>query len=403
MFENLWKLSANISYLLLCLPTKPYHMIDALLVQDFLQPIDRIQLMGDEELNEAQLGSCIQSYTDQFPDLELADVVLLGIGEERGTGNGVSAGAAPVAIRKKLYQLYNWHKEVLVADIGDVQSGATLQDTYAAAKTVIAELLHLKKSIVIIGGSHDLTLAQYGAYVQHQQIIEASCIDALIDLGTGSSIRSENFLMEMLTGDPNYIRQYNHLGFQIYYAHPNMLQTMDKLRFDCFRLGVVKDKIEEMEPVLRSSDMVSIDIASIASAYAPSNRFFPNGFNGEEICTLTRFAGLSDRVTTLGIYGYNTRTDIDELTAMQAAQMIWYYIDGKSKSKTEAQLSNRNAFNEYHTLFADVDTLFLQSKKTGRWWMQLPNQKFIPCSAADYRSASLNEIPERWLRAQERE
>jgi hypothetical protein len=83
--------------------------------------------------------------------------------------------------------------------------------------------------------------------------------------------------------------------------------------------------------------------------------------------------------------------------------MLWYFIDGKSKSKTEAALTDRHSFNEYHTVFNEVDTVFLQSKKTGRWWMQLPNQQFLACSADDYRNATLNEMPERWLRAQERD
>jgi hypothetical protein len=43
--------------------------------------------------------------------------------------------------------------------------------------------------------------------------------------------------------------------------------------------------------------------------------------------------------------------------------------------------------------FAEVETTFLQSKKTGRWWMQLPDSKFIACSYKDYISASSNEIP----------
>jgi hypothetical protein len=83
--------------------------------------------------------------------------------------------------------------------------------------------------------------------------------------------------------------------------------------------------------------------------------------------------------------------------------MIWYFIDGKNKSKSEAPLTQRDSFNEYHTAFNEVDTVFLQSKKTGRWWMQLPNEKFIACSIDDYHQATINEIPERWLRAQERE
>ena len=33
---------------------------------------------------------------------------------------------------------------------------------------------------------------------------------------------------------------------------------------------------------------------------------------------------------------------------------------------------------------------------------QLPDKQFIACSYKDYLLASSNEIPERWLRAQER-
>jgi hypothetical protein len=52
--------------------------------------------------------------------------------------------------------------------------------------------------------------------------------------------------------------------------------------------------------------------------------------------------------------------------------------------------------------FSEVETTFLQSKKTGRWWMQLPDGKYIACSHFDYLAASSNDIPERWLRAMER-
>ncbi|MBD0279751.1 MAG: arginase, partial [Flavisolibacter sp.] len=43
-----------------------------------------------------------------------------------------------------------------------------------------------------------------------------------------------------------------------------------------------------------------------------------------------------------------------------------------------------------------------QSKRTGRWWMQLPDKQYIACSHNDYLQASQNEIPERWLRIHER-
>jgi formiminoglutamase len=377
-------------------------MSDELLIKDFLEPISVAQITGDEELNDAQYGNRINIYTDEFPMIKDCDIVIMGIKEERGSGTGNANSSAPDTVRKHLYQLYYWHPDVRIADIGNICAGSELKDTHAAARTVIAALLEQNKTVIILGGSHDLTLSQYGAYAQMNRIIEACCIDSLVNLQMNSALRSENFLMEMLTGEPNYIRHYNHIAFQSYFVHPEMLQIMDNLRFDCFRLGRVKEKIENMEPVIRETNLVSIDIAAMAQSSAPCNSVSPNGLNGEEMCTLTRYAGMSASVSSIGIYGYRPEKDVQELTAVQIAHMIWYFIDGKHRSLLEAPLSQKEAFNEFHTAFNQVDTVFLQSKKTGRWWMQLPNKNFIACSDEDYHLATMNEIPERWLRAQER-
>ncbi len=371
-------------------------------LHEFLSPVNIAPLNNDKSFNDSQLAKFIKVYEEEMPDVSKADIVIAGINEFRGDGFIAKENAAD-AIRKQLYQLHYWHREIKIVDIGNIKCGASLADSYAAVKTVVAELLRINKSVVIIGGSHDNTLAQYFAYKEINQIIEATVIDATIDLRSESPVRSENFLMEMLTGEPNMIKHYNHIGFQSYFVHPLMLETMDKLRFDCYRLGVAKEKLEEMEPVIRNSNMLSFDIAAIKNSDAPANSCSPNGFTGEEACSLFRYAGLSPQLSSIGIYGYNPQQDIKNLTALQIAQMLWYFIDGRSRSNHEAELSDRHSFNEYHTAFAEVDTIFIQSKKTGRWWMQLPNKKMIACSYNDYVFASNNEIPERWLRAQERE
>jgi hypothetical protein len=157
-----------------------------------------------------------------------------------------------------------------------------------------------------------------------------------------------------------------------------------------------------MEPVIRNTHLFSFDISAIAHAYAPANVVTPNGLTGEEACTLLQYAGMSESLKSIGIYGYRPEKDTDHLTARQISQMLWYLLDGKSRGLREAGLGERSSFNEFHTTFSEVDTLFLQSKKTGRWWMKLPDGEFIPCSYRDYLQASHNEYPERWLRAQER-
>lgn len=377
-------------------------MSDYLHIADFLQPVNRAMLTADEGFKEGQLGRVVDLYEEEFPDLDEAQIVLVGCGEQRGSGLIHGHSEAPDIIRRHFYSLFYWHTDIRIADVGNVKPGSLYTDSYAALRTVVQELINDGKTVIILGGSHDLTLSQYYAYSEKKRAIEATCIDALIDLNLDAPFRHENFLMEMLTGEPNFIRHYNHVGFQSYYVHPRMLETMDKLRFDCYRVGSVKENIDEMEPVLRNSNMVSFDISAIAHAYAPSNSISPNGLNGEEACVIMRYAGMSPNVNSIGIYGYNSENDTDDLTAKQIAHMIWYILDGRSRGRREAQLDERDSFNEFHMAFAEVETVFLQSKKTGRWWMQLPDKKFIACSYKDYLLASSNEIPERWLRAQER-
>ncbi len=371
-------------------------------LHEYLLPVNVAVLNNDGAYNDKQFAKCIKIYEKEIPDLDAVDIVMLGINEFRGEGIRASK-SAPDAVRSQFYKLHNWHEDVLIADIGNVKCGSSLSDSYAAIKIVVKELLQLGKTIIILGGSHDNTLGQYYAYKDINQVIEATVIDATIDLISESQMRSENFLLEMLTSEPNVIRHYNHIGFQSYFVHPHMLETMDKLRFDCYRAGSAKERLEEMEPVIRNSHMLSFDIAAIKHSDAPATICSPNGLTGEESCSLLRYAGLSPGVSSVGIYGFNTELDQRNLTAIQIAQMLWYFIDGKSRSKQEAELNDRKSFNEYHTAFAEIDTVFLQSKKTGRWWMQLPNKKLIACSYNDYLLASNNEIPERWLRAQERE
>jgi formiminoglutamase len=370
-------------------------------LSDFLEPVNKHVISDDMGYKERQIGKLIEAYEEHLPEVDDADIVIVGCNEQRGGGSSAESTAAN-AIRKEFYNLYYWHSDIKLADIGNVRIGKNMSDTYAALKVVIHELMELDKLVVVLGGSHDLTLAQYQAFAEKKRAIDAAGIDAVIDINLESPLRSENFLMEMLTGEPNYTRHYNHIAFQSYFVHPRMLETMDKLRFDCFRVGNVKEHIEDMEPVLRNCHLVSFDVMAIANAYAPANSFSPNGLNGEEACTLMQFAGMSRHMRSIGIYGYQPEKDKENLTAKQISQMLWYLMDGKSRGSKEAMIDERDSFNEYHTAFAEVDTIFLQSKKTGRWWMQLPDKQFIACSYKDYLLASSNEIPERWLRAQER-
>lgn len=372
-------------------------------IADFLQPVNLDLLSKDEGYRDTQLGKHIHVYETQVPDITDVDMVIIGAGECRGAGYALSEHASADGIRSALYALYYWHSQVTIADLGNVKIGQTIQDSYAALRTVIAELILQNKKVVVIGGSHDLTLPQYHSYTSIPTLVNAVVTDAKIDLDLEARLPADHFLEELFTGLPNHLNHYAHIAFQSYFMHPHMLETIDKLRFDCFRLGVVREDIEEMEPVIRDSHMMSFDISAIQNAQAPANIITPNGLNGEEACVLMQYAGMSWKTSSIGLYGYQAELDRNGLTAIQMAQMIWYIIDGIQKGKKESPITVTERFKEFHIAFSDIDTQFLQSKSTGRWWMQLHNKEWAPCSYKDYLVASKNEIPERWLRALERE
>lgn len=373
-------------------------------IQDFLTPVNFYEIINDEPLTDGHIGKHIDVFYDSFPNIDQSDIVILGVPEYRGNGNREEVENGPDIIRKKFYKLHLWHSDFKLADLGNVKQGIELADTYAALKTVLSELIHAGKKVIILGGTHDLTLAQYEAYKVLEKTIEVSCVDAAVDLHGESNIRSENFLLDLLTGEPNLVKHYNHIGFQSYFVHPRMMETMDKLRFDCFRVGRVQEMIEDMEPPIRHTNLFSFDINAIKHSDAPAGRMSPNGLTGTEACTLMRYAGMSNNLSTAGIYGYIPHLDRGGLTAMQIAQMMWYFIDGYHRLQQDVVPGeNNNAFIEYLTAFSQVETTFVQSKKTKRWWMKMPDSRWVACSQKDYIEASANLYPERWLRIQERD
>jgi formiminoglutamase len=368
---------------------------------DFLEPVSLSEISNDAGYKEGQIGTLVKVYENEFPDLEDTHIVLVGCGEQRGAALLHKSNAANV-VRNEFYSLFHWQPDLKLADIGNVKTGKAITDTYAALKVVVHELMDMGKTVIIIGGSHDLSIAQYHAFADDSVQVNAVGVDAVIDINLDSPFRADNFLMELLTAEPNFLQHYNHIGFQSYFVHPRMLETMDKLRFDCYRVGKVKEHIEDMEPVIRNCHFLSFDISAFAHSFAPANHITPNGLSGEEACTLTQYAGMSNKMRSIGIYGYRPEKDVENMTAKQISHMLWYFMEGRSRGAREASIEEKGSFNEYHVKFADLETTFLQSKKTGRWWMQLPDKQFIACSYKDYFLASNNEIPERWLRVQER-
>jgi arginase family enzyme len=345
-----------------------------------------------------------------FPLLIDFDIALLGVKESRNAATNHGCEKAPDEIRKYFYKLFPGDYQPKIVDLGNIKAGDTINDTYYALNAVVAHLLANKVIPVIIGGSQDLTLANYKAFETNGQIINIVSVDSKFDLGHAESdLSSESFLSKIILHQPNYLFNYINLGYQTYFVDQEAIDLMDSLYFEAYRLGDVRKDLKMAEPVLRNADLLTFDISAVRFSDAPGNEnASPNGFYGEEACQICWYAGLSERLSSIGFYEVNPDFDVNHQTAHLTAQMIWYFIEGFYHRRNEFPHETNDQFIRYRVQMEDFsdDLLFFKSKRSDRWWLQVVRPEniqmkyerhyIVPCTYDDYKKALSNELPDRW-------
>lgn len=384
---------------------------------DFFTPIDLKKITPKKGYYTSHLGMKINHYSANFPDLDenKPDIALVGVLEDRQSVDNSGCALGPDYVRERLYQLNEGAYTVKIADLGNIRQGATVTDTYFALKTVVNELIKSDIVPVIIGGGQDLTYAQYMGYEDLEQKVDVVTIDAFFDLDDDFAEQSLqttslSYLNRIFLHEPNYLFNFSNIGYQTYFTSQESLRVMDKLFFDVHRLGELTGQINVAEPIIRNATMISFDIGAIRSSDAPGNtNATPNGFYGEEACQLCRYAGFNDKLSSIGFYEFNPAYDNNGQTAILLSQMIWYFIDGYYNRKKDFPLQPRSQYLIYKTSLKheDHELVFVKSKKSDRWWMQVPyptggskNERFhlVPCRYEDYNLAVSGEMPDLWWR-----
>ena len=375
---------------------------------DFLSPLDNEIIAFRDELSSQQLGSKIVLHTSQdFPEVTKVSIGIIGVLENRGNSNG-NQEIELKTVRQELYQLYPGNWDVSIADFGNILAGNSVEDTYFALKKVVAQLIKNKVIPIVIGGSQDLTYALYRAYDDLEQMVNIVAVDSQFDFGKESdAITASSYLTKIVIEEPNNLFNYCNIGYQTYYNSQEEIDLVEKLFFDGYRLGEIANNIALAEPVFRDGDLVSIDMNSVKSSDSGNfTQFIPNGFNGKEICALSRYAGISDKVSSFGVFNHN---DTEQETVL-IAQIIWYFIEGYHYRSNEYPFGSRENYLKYIVPIEDEELVFYKSDKTDRWWIEIPftmngNNKLkrntlLPCSHEEYLAACDQELPERWWKAQ---
>lgn len=380
------------------------------MIEHFLSPVKLNKIVGKKHLSINQWGKKLWIYEGKLPsDWTVFKMAIVGVEEDRKSSKKKGCQEGPDAVRSELYCLYNWEPDFAIADLGDIKSGATERDTYFAVQQVVAELLKHGVLPIIIGGTHDVSYGQFLGHIERKERTSVVMFDEMIDLfENGTDANRFTFLYNILTQYPNLFN-FTHVGYQQYLVDPQIIDTLEKLHFECHRLGEVKSNIREIEPIVRDANMVTLDVAAIKQADAPGcHKATPHGFTGEQACQITRYAGLSDKVSSIGFYEFNPALDNNRQTAQLIAQMIWYFVEGFYTRKHDRPELDEKTCMKYivHLEQADHELVFLKSKKSDRWWMKIPIEKdddtiqhLVPCSYKDYELACKDEIPDRWMKA----
>ncbi|SDR70610.1 Arginase family enzyme [Gillisia sp. Hel1_33_143] len=376
---------------------------------EFLSPVDASVLEEISNYNVHTLKDKVKIHSLEhgLPDLEGVKIAIVGVRENRLAEDHEDEYLNFNKLRSSFYGLFpgNWHLNI--ADLGDIVKGESVEDSYFALQTLVLALL--KKNIIplILGGSQDLIYAQYRAYDRYEQMVNIVNIDSRFDLGDADKpITNRSYIGKAVVNEPYNLFNYSNVGYQTYFNSQDEIELMERLFFDAYRLGEVSNNLKVIEPVMRDANIVGLDLGAINAAAIGGNYRSPNGFDGKEICALARYAGISDKVSSMGIYEYHS--NYPEAGNMLCAQIIWYFIEGVNYRTNENTKAAKQDFIKYLVPIEDEILVFFKSPISGRWWIEIPfvsnsNNKLkrhtlLPCSQEDYLEACNQVIPERWYK-----
>jgi hypothetical protein len=206
---------------------------------------------------------------------------------------------------------------------------------------------------------------------------------------------------------PCYLFNHANVGLQIPYAGSHEFDLFEKLYFDACRLGEFNADFKKAEPHLRNSDLLSIDFNCIKASETLSKKAQPNGFYAEQICQIAKYAGISDKLSSLGIFNHYSSNN-SNLADHLLSEIIWYFMDGYSQRKADFPVGSKSQYTRHIVALDDFEeeVVFYKSNKSDRWWLEVPyppqegmkyeRHHLIPCDFEDYERAMNNELPDLW-------
>ncbi len=363
---------------------------------EYFKPVDKKLIDLVENLNPNQVGNNIKiNGRDDLSSILSSDLVIFSISDFRLDRTDKKSFNADKDFRKKFYSLFYSDWSLNLFDLGNLINGNLVSDTQFALKSIIEFCIKNQIFVISLGGPQYFTLDLYSSLKKNLSKINLVAINNKLEF---SNENNESYLSKIIMDENNKLNHFSNIGFQ---KHLNSLDEIDlikKMKFESLSLGKIKSDLNEAEPILRDSNLISFNVKSIKSGDINNAHQYPNGLTSYEFCSLSRFSGASLKSNVIS---YFENWDFSILNSL-LAEAIWYVIDGFSARIDETPDSDNDNFTYYFIEIDNYKFKFYHSLLSDRWWVEFLNddvvsikKNIISCSYNDYYNCKNSIISER--------
>ncbi|MDR2466441.1 MAG: hypothetical protein LBD35_03520 [Prevotellaceae bacterium] len=341
-----------------------------------IEPVDKTLFGKQPEKSKYLFVNGIDFVEKKLPETKIA---LLG------------AGTSLNPVREHLYSMY-FPYNITIGDLGDLP--AKKKDKLPE---ILRSLMDNGVFTIVAGNSSDTFGRCFESLAQTGSKVSLSCLTP--------AITQNDFTDYLLNAKRESLSDLTLMAYQTYLSDPEILTALESNYFETLRLGKFREDPKVYEPPLRDSEMLHMDFASLkASEVQSCSESGVNGLYSEEMCTIARYAGLSDKMKLVNIFSRKNLKE-NKRTNELIAQIVWHIAEGCVHRVKEDTLNNVNGIKK---IIVNIETpptqlIFYHSNRTNRWWIEVKERGadsppvIVACTEYDYKTACKHEIPLKWI------
>jgi len=377
------------------------------MINGYLCPLSEDLIEFKSNLSRGTLGSNITLYNSEKTDYSSIDIAIVGLNEYRNSDEISDESLNLENFRREFYSLFygNWSANIL--DLGDVISGKSYSDTYYAVNSIHQDLINQNIVVIFIGGGQDFTFPLYQSLSKKLNKVNISSVDNKFDFGKiKKQFSSSSYMSEIIMDKKNSLNHFCNLGYQTFLNSQEEIDLLNKFNFESHRLGEITEDIKIVEPVLRETNLLTVDFKSIKSSELNFVHNYSNGFESSQFCSVLRYAGMSNSINSVGLFELLDSS----ISSALLSQSIWYFIEGYClRIKEDPNSSNFKGYT-YNVFCEGTNLKFYNSELSQKWWVEFINEietknisSLLPCNKRDYLMACDGTFSDRLIMFLKRE